>query len=383
MFSSLQDVRQRVLGYSLESALHFTGIPLKRFNEIEAGADPSVHEAEAISSAYGIDAEILFDSSEGLSPTDVVAALASGDEFRHYGDFDRFRIVRVSKAIRDLAKLRALLELNRPELPRLFSRNPGSTDPPYAQGREVAQTVRQKLGPAANPILSMTAWLKEKLPAVDLLYSHLGNGGPAGLTFAGQNFGPTIVLNLDGKNTNPCVRRFSLAHEIYHVIADWDPAESLAILSDYVSDGTALEREQRANGFASRFLVPESALLDLAGRPQEGEIVQTLITTWGLHYSAARLHIRNVLNIDLPHVPSPQWETGVESWGRHEPAEGEIFPLPNVPNERRTLVAQLAAHAYSRGLIQRDRFAEYLGIFPTEDLETVLNFFGVDIPQAA
>jgi Zn-dependent peptidase ImmA (M78 family) len=227
----------------------------------------------------------------------------------------------------------------------------------------------------------MRRWLAEKLPAIDLLYARMGDSGPAGLTFAGQDFGPTIVLNLEGKNTNPCVRRFSLAHEVYHVLADWDRTESLAILSGYVSD-VALEREQRANAFATRLLCPEADLQALATKPVP-EIVQLLITKWGLHYAAAQLYIKNEINVQPPRTADPQWATGADDWSREEDPEGLAFPLASVAAERRTLIARFAAHAYSQGLIQRDRFAEYLGVPPTEDLEIVLRFFDVDLPQAA
>lgn len=380
--NSLKGIREQLLGYRLESIPVLTGIPLRRFTEIEGGADPSVHEAESIAAAYGIDADLLFDAPGALGPQDVVAALASGDDFRHYGDVERFRIVKVTRAVRDLGQLRNLLDLPRELPPKLIERPEANSEPPYAHGRRAAERIRAKLGPQSGPIQSMTRWVKEKLPGVDLLYANLGPGGPAGLTFMGHTFGPAIVLNLDGKNVNPCVRRFSLAHEVYHVLADWDPSEPLAILSDYVSDGTSLEREQRANGFASRFLCPETAMHSREKLPDH-RLVEELITVWGLHYSAASLHAKNVLNIKLPPTPNPAWETGVDAWDAHEKPDGESFPLSRVPRERRTRVAQLAAHAFSQGLIQRDRFAEYLEVPPTEDLERVLVFFGLDMPRAA
>ena len=51
-----------------------------------------------------------------------------------------------------------------------------------------------------------------------------------------------------------------------------------------------------------------------------------------------------------------------------------------MPLERRTAVAEVAAHAYSLNKITRDAFAEALGVSPIEDLERVLDFFMLDPP---
>jgi len=57
------------------------------------------------------------------------------------------------------------------------------------------------------------------------------------------------------------------------------------------------------------------------------------------------------------------------------------FPLSEVPCERRTALSRLAARAYSRGLVTRDRFARHLGVTPAIQVERVLDFFSLDVPE--
>jgi hypothetical protein len=114
--------------------------------------------------------------------------------------------------------------------------------------------------------------------------------------------------------------------------------------------------------------------------------IRLLISQYGVHYSAARLYLINVKNVHAPYLPPPDLgKTGIEKrWESAEQADGiSNFPLSQVPAERCTLVAFLASIAYSSGHIQRDEFAEYLGLTPVSDLESVLDFFDLDPPSAA
>jgi hypothetical protein len=116
------------------------------------------------------------------------------------------------------------------------------------------------------------------------------------------------------------------------------------------------------------------------------DLVRNLSEQFGIHYGAARLYIHNVLGEELPITPPPdlrdfsvhpRWTTA------EEPISIEGFPLPSVPPQRRTLIAELAGSLYSQGKIGRDRFAEFLGVTPAEEVEVVLDFLGLDLPDAA
>ena len=212
--------------------------------------------------------------------------------------------------------------------------------------------------------------VRDHFPACVVLYAHLGDD-ISGLAFGDKTRGPTIVLNLDGKNANPLVRRFSLAHELAHLLFDWNRQAPFGQISGFKEPG-ALEVEQRANAFAMRLLCPESELKLLVDESEDPAL--SLATKWGVHFEAARLYLSKVVQFDVPKVPSAA-VLNVQArsiWVDAEDQELSGFPLDGTPPERRSVVAQLAAKAYSTEAISRDRFARFLfcsssvnGIEPT------------------
>jgi len=189
------------------------------------------------------------------------------------------------------------------------------------------------------------------------------------------------VLNLDGKNSNPCVRRFSLAHELCHLIVDFNRREPLATLSGFLTEG-GLKREQRANGFAARLLCPERAVKKLTRDHSPIEAAKLLIERFGLHFEAARLYLKNIANAEVPRGGAALIIAGIaERWQNAEEPPGlKNFPLEDVPALRRSLVAEYAARLYCEGRMSRTRFTGFLGVTPAEEVEKVLDFFGLDVP---
>jgi hypothetical protein len=224
--------------------------------------------------------------------------------------------------------------------------------------------------------------VQTRSPDIRLLYARLGPTGPSALSFTDSFRGPLIVLNLQGKNENPCVRRFSLAHELCHVLVDRLQGNLLASISGYLSD-THLEREQQANAFATRLLCPEQAARKAVAKYREQDAASMLLRDYGLHYRATQLYLRNLANIDLP-SPPPEDLAALplsEKWELAESPSGlSGFPLAQVPPERRTALAYAAATAYAQGAIPRDRFAELLSVTPAEELERVLDHFDLENP---
>ena len=376
---NLNDVRERVLDYRRETVARLSGIRSERLAEIETDkATPTVFELEQLSRIYGIDYEILLNRPIRLGSGDVVEAFASLDEFREIGDLQRFRIIEIANAARELRPLQELIGLSPGKEAKGIAYNKGV--PAHRQGAEVATKLRQQLGLAGGPIRSVRNLVRERFPHIRVLYSELGSEGPAGITFADSRREPFIILNLQGKNINPAVRRFSLAHELGHVLMDRSRGKPLAILSGYHTE-TGLMIERRANAFAIRLLCPQSELSSL---PDDGlEAAKVLIQIYGMHYSAARLYLKNEAKFTLPEQRpeaivgswiDEKWEEEEKPWGVFD------FPLMRVPAERRTYVAELAAQAHSQGKISRTRFADLLRVPPTEEVEQVLDFFELAPP---
>lgn len=383
-FANLKELREKLLGYRFESVVRLTGLTVERLRAIEEGDSPTVHEIERLAGAYGIEDEKLGEVPIRLAPGDGVQVLASLPEFRDIDDVTRAKIVRVANAARDLVRLARADGQEDPrgrlrrEIGVVPSRKKG---PPFSEGSALAAWIRTKWSVGARPIPSLRDLIERSLPSLAILYADLGPGGPAGLTFVDGMRGPTIVLNLVGKNTNPAVRRFSLAHELCHLLVDWGH-EPLAVISGYLTD-SGLAREQRANAFAVRLLCPESALKRVRTHSADPVDLASALLRYGLHYSTIRLYLEKQAGVRLDPIPTPALAAiGTEAaWTRaEEPAGIEDFPLRDVPFERRTAVARVAARLYSAGHIPRDAFADALGVTPGHDLERVLDYLGLDIP---
>lgn len=143
-----------------------------------------------------------------------------------------------------------------------------------------------------------------------------------------------------------------------------------------------LATEQEANGFAIRFLCPESELKTLAKLGVSGA-VRELAEKWGVSRDAAHLYLKKNTPLVVPSIhqmPIPSM-SALDVWAEAERVPGAMFPLVDVPSERRTDVADYAGKAYSEGRISRDAFARLLGVTAEHDLERVLDYLSLDMPS--
>lgn len=380
-FAGLGDLRVKLARLSLPTAATAAPIDPDRLRALEAGAAPDVFEIEQLAAVYGVDADALWDDSIRLDPEDGVTVLASLGEFVEVGDLTRLKMLRAANAARDLTSLRRWLD----EDLSGFALSTASAKP-YQEGADLAEQLRRRLGLGVRPIRSVRDLVTQHLPWIGLLYADLGSiYAPAGLSFADPHRGPAIVLNLRGKNANPLVRRFSLAHELYHLLADVQQGTPLASISGFLSENQ-LAREQRANGFAARLLCPESVVQRLR-QVREEDAARVLIEEYGLSYPAARLYLANEAGTHLPSaVPaslSPIVEPSADVLAAEAPRGVEDFPLPAVPTERRGQLAHAASRAYVAGEIARDAFERMLDVTPAAAVESVLGYFDLDAPDPA
>lgn len=383
-FQNLQELRER-LGYRFQGVVRLTGLAPDRLQAIESGAvAPTIYETEQLARIYAVDADVLADEPIKLPATDIVHALASLDEFREVGDTVRARILAAAQASRDLVWLRKQLGeasgIDRfiAERPTLHTK---ADRLPALQGGRVAAELRSQWGLKTQPITSLSDEIAKRLPSIEVLYADLTSDGPAGLSFLDRVRGPVIILNRVGKNENPLVRRFSLAHELCHLLVDWSTRAPLAQISGYLTE-SGLEREQRANGFAVRLLCPETVLTRLQRtKALDAVAMARELAKYGVHYSALRLYMHNIARLELPAIPPTDVIFDPGLWTSREVSPDlSAFPLEEVPYERRTTIARLAAQAYSRGLVPRARFAELLGVTRVQPVERVLDLFGLDPP---
>lgn len=239
--------------------------------------------------------------------------------------------------------------------------------PPYRWGYKLAHKTRQLLGlTQSEPIMSLRVLVEDRLriPVVqmDLPTQFAGatvsNGSARG-----------IVLNLQGHNMNPWIRRNTLAHEVGHLL--WDPEDKLNALR--VDTFSELEHSQelikdpveaRANAFAAELLAPRDAVLTVcANASSDGDAIRSVCQTFGISPSAARYQIQNARR-DGVELTMPQFTIDPsDDWKIAENFATDYFPpAPDVPVNRRGLFAYWVALSAKERLISFDTASSYLGL---------------------
>lgn len=378
-----------MLGFSRRFVADRIGLDEDRLSAIELGqSPPSATEIELLARFYGLDDALLENEPIVIRRGEGIELLALSKE-QPIDPETRTRIIGAANAARDLVDLEAALGLparyaqwaQRVPPPRR-----GKDDAPFAVGAGWARAARKHLG-LRGVVASVRDLLRDSWPFLRVLYADLGwRSDVTGVTFVDQVRGPTIVLNMLGRNENALVRRFSLAHEFAHVLIDYQRGQPLELFSTY-KHGESLDIEARANAFAVRFLCPEPVARRLAedNRERPLEAVKALVDTWGLHYAAARLYLNNLGHLyEIPPQPPVGLLTGSGSLAaraRWELAEAPPlparFPLTDVPPERQTDVAELAARLFAAGQISRGRLCEYLEVSRQAAVERVVDHFGL------
>ena len=120
-----------------------------------------------------------------------------------------------------------------------------------------------------------------------------------GVAIAGDGFSPSIVVNQTHYfNRNESGKRFTVAHELCHVLFDRTRARRLAHVSG--SPWAAQGIEQRANAFAAYLLMPRSLVLKYLPDANRIECEDVKRLAHELHVNPAALlpHLKNLDLID-------------------------------------------------------------------------------------
>ena len=134
---------------------------------------------------------------------------------------------------------------------------------------------------------------------VDIQETELETESIRGAAIAGDGFSPRIVVNRTHHfNQNEPGKRFTIAHELCHVLFDRTRARRLA----HASSGrwAAQGIEQRANAFAAHLLMPRALVyehLQDANRIERDD-VQRLASRLRVNDSALLWHLRNLDLLD-------------------------------------------------------------------------------------
>lgn len=116
------------------------------------------------------------------------------------------------------------------------------------------------------------------------------------VAIAGEEFRPTVLLNrTHPTNQFPTGRRFSLAHELCHLLYDRAFAREVALPS---GPWAPVDVEKRANAFAAMLLMPAARVREVVSRspadPASREFVVEVARHFHASFSAAANHLCNL-----------------------------------------------------------------------------------------
>jgi Zn-dependent peptidase ImmA (M78 family) len=206
----------------------------------------------------------------------------------------------------DAATLLATLSdarTNNPEPDRLrdvsIDRSPPTRESAWGEGYEVALETLEQLDATRNEArhINLIAALSELGVAVQDV--EVDDQSLRGVAIAGPGLSPTIVVNTRAKwnRTNPGYR-FTLAHELAHILVDRGSARTIT----HSSTPWAPEAvERRANAFAAMFLMPYrlvDAALSAFGKVTDARSLGQVARRLECGKSAVLEHLSNIDRID-------------------------------------------------------------------------------------
>ena len=137
---------------------------------------------------------------------------------------------------------------------------------------------------------------------IDVQEIELETDSIRGVAIAGEGFSPRIVVNRKHYfNRNESGKRFTVAHELCHVLFDRTRARRIAHVSSGQWAAPGIER--RANAFAAYLLMPRRLVLEHlrdANRVEKGD-VQQLADQLRVNHSALLPHMQSLDLIDAAH----------------------------------------------------------------------------------
>lgn len=161
---------------------------------------------------------------------------------------------------------------------------------PYEEGYRLAEECRDDLGIEPDQVF---VDMKAVLASLDVkvVDEALDTSAVRGVAVAGSGFTPAILVNTTSYyNNNEAGKRFTLAHELCHILYDRTRARKLSHLS---GPWASARTEKRANAFAAMFLAPPSAIRKRLVNIQP-EAIRVLAGEVGMGLSALVEHLYNI-----------------------------------------------------------------------------------------
>ena len=369
--------RQReTLGLDPGAVSRATGVRVADIMRIETGSvtDVPMQAVEGIAFILGLDeAQIAFQETTGgaaaaarlktLQAESPAAGLPGLSRKSVITFAEAASVIRVQHRLQQSLGISGMAAIFRP------NHDYGSrTTPAWRVGYQLAEQTRNQLRMGEQAIPSMREFVHNTL-GIPVVHAELPQR-IAGATIAvsdGRSLYRGIVLNVIGANTNPLVRRATLAHEVGHLLYDPDQdlsnvrVDSYATLeSDPEKIGSVDYVEQRANAFAISLLAPIGVVREHNIPPISPEHIVNTVSSFGISITAASFHVANAhyRSYPVPRVDDIQYDWS--PWRAAEDFDLDYFPIPDTPSIRRGRFAGLVAAASEHNIISSASAAGYL-----------------------
>lgn len=202
---------------------------------------------------------------------------------------------------------------------------------------QVAVALRQSAGLTEDePVLNVTRCLERMgIGVVDQLDSHNHEGGHTGVSRPSHlNHRPLVAL---AESVPGAVKRLTLLHEVYHLIADRDLVGPIT--------STRSSEEQRAFRFAAAFLLPEPVVRKRISESLNLHGYLPIKADYGISVPAVIRRAKDLGVISKDRYRSLSIQLSSQGWRTNEPVE--------VADEKPLLVTQALQKVYGSQPIAR------------------------------
>jgi Zn-dependent peptidase ImmA (M78 family) len=240
-----------------------------------------------------------------------------------------------------------------------------SGHPAYKVGYDLADAFRKRLDRADAPIVSMRDLVEREL-GIPVIQTDLGRRIAGATVESGGR--RAIVVNLTGRNQSAFVRRFTVAHELCHILFDprgrlrhlrVDEYDDLDKRDDQITDPV----EQRANAFAVQLLAPQATALRIYHEDKSGDPLAHVLDHFGVSFTAARYQIWNgeQRRVPLESIFTDKYKPEAD-WEAHEAYTTTYHPIRALADqpERAGRFSAIVVRAAEVGIISWDTASEWL-----------------------
>ena len=163
---------------------------------------------------------------------------------------------------------------------------------PWDEGYSLALDILDEIDPKPEASMTRIECMLKNL-GICVKSVNLGKHGPRGVALAGGDLRATILINLDDSRNLGRARRFTLAHELCHILFDRSHARPLAHSSTPWASPSV---EQRANAFAAMLLMPptRAKLPVTADLTKLKQVVDRLADKMKVSRVALKQHLANI-----------------------------------------------------------------------------------------